>query len=224
MSIIKILYSTVLDALFPISKAEMEVLGMDGNKAFHTLPRAKKSPIREACSIFSYKDERVWRLIWGIKYKRSLIAARIAGFALFQTLSMYVRAAFPVIIIPMPITAKRRRERGFNQCELIIDEIEKLAAKSDIADRLNFTRDLLLRSRHKSRQTLKDREERLESAHDIFEVSKNAVEKLKVLQNFPNHLLIVIDDVVTTGSTIREAVNTLRKAGFEKTFGLSVAH
>ena len=245
MSLIKVLYNTVLDALFPTSKAEQEVLAMDECTAFHSLPRAKKSPIHEACSIFSYKDDRVWRLIWCIKYKKSKPAARIAGYALFKALKTFSRAAFPIIIVPMPITKQRRRERGFNQCELIADEIEKLkihSAKSmEIAaaksNGIFIVRDLLIRTRHKSRQTMKDREERLASTKDMFAVNQNAADKLDTLYNIrnlpgtkinqtptANYLVIVIDDVVTTGSTIRDAISTLREAGFEKTFGISVAH
>jgi len=39
--------------------------------AFKDLPRAEHSPVPEACSVFSYKDDRVWRLVWSIKYKKS---------------------------------------------------------------------------------------------------------------------------------------------------------
>jgi len=209
------------------------------SNAFRSLPRAQKSPTSEACSIFSYKNEKVWRLIWCIKYKKSFVAAKIAGYAIFQILSYFLRAATPLILVPMPITLRRRRERGFNQCELILDEIEKL----DMNNRVFISRNLLKRTRHKSRQTLKDREERLESAKDIFDVNDEIAEKLRAFcgesETIPeaviyesdkpttdekNYLLIVIDDVITTGSTIRDAVITLRKAGFKKAFGLSVAH
>ena len=179
-------------------------------------------------SVFAYKDERVWRLIWSLKYKKSRKAARIGGHVLHRVLSGYGKAAGPILVVPMPITRKRRRERGFNQCELLSDEIENL----DTDKRLIIARDLLLRVRHKSRQTLKDRRERLESARDIFAVNETAAKDLleKLGGNPPatspsaNHLLIVIDDVVTTGSTIRDAVMTLRAAGFENVYGLSVAH
>jgi predicted amidophosphoribosyltransferase len=133
-----------------------------------------------------------------------------------------------IIVVPMPITARRRRERGFNQCELLAGEIEKLAmanAAKNIGDdlgtdkRLVVIRDLLVRKIHKSRQTLKDRAERLESAQDIFAVNEEVAHKIK-----GGPMIIVIDDVITTGGTIRDAVSTLRKAGFENTWGLSVAH
>ena len=232
MSIIKTLYKTVLDALFPIPEAEEAVLSMDVNIAYMNLPKAKNFPIREAASIFSYKNEFVWRLIWCIKYKKSIPASRIAAYALFQIIKTYTQAASPIILIPMPITSKRRRERGFNQCELIACELEKLIRISDSTD-IIIIYDLLFRTRHKSRQTLKDRKDRLESAHEIFSVNQSIANKLlkmieKPKQNIdeplPNYLILVIDDVITTGSTILEAVNILRKNGLTQTFGLSIAH
>ena len=243
ISLLVRLRSTILEALFPIPEAEREVLSMGADRAWKLLPRAKSFPIREACSIFAYKDERVWRLIWAVKYKKSARAAEIAGYALWRILRVYSEATRSfngqIIVVPMPITRKRRRERGYNQCELIVDALEKLVAKeNECAGRIIIVRDLLLRTRHKSRQTMKDRTERLESARDIFAVNKEAAKRtFERLGKFSSagqespaninkrqHLVIVIDDVVTTGSTIRDAIMTLRAAGFANSWGLSVAH
>jgi len=198
---------------------------MDAQTAFVSLPRARNFPIHEATSIFSYKNEFVWRLIWCIKYKRSIPASRIAAYSLFQILQTYTQAASPIILIPMPITSRRRRERGFNQCELLADELEIFINKSNSTN-ITVIRDLLFRTQHKSRQTLKDRKSRLESTHEIFSINRHVAEKLKreLDQHTPKHLILVIDDVITTGSTILEAINILRQNGLTQTFGLSVAH
>jgi len=75
---------------------------------------------------------------------------------------------------------------------------------------------------------LKDRSHRQESAEDLFEVNEKVLERLKNLDfGFENNnkvTFIIIDDVITTGSTMKEAVMTMRKAGFVNTWGLSVAH
>jgi predicted amidophosphoribosyltransferase len=238
MSLLKTITTTFSEALFPLPEAEREVLAMGAVAAFKDLPRAERSPVPEACSIFSYKDDRVWRLIWSIKYKKSAGGTAIAGYALHQVLRSYLAAmtgdavigdaaVMPqIIVVPMPITARRRRERGFNQCELLAEEIERLEIERlKIENRLIIAKDLLVRKIHKSRQTLKDRAERLESARDIFAVNEEAAGQIKNSAHLNNGtLIIVIDDVITTGGTIRDAVETLRKAGFENTWGLSVAH
>jgi predicted amidophosphoribosyltransferase len=229
MSLLKTALTTFTEALFPIPEAERRVLAMGAETAFKDLPRAARSPIPEACSIFSYKDERTWRLVWSVKYKKSVAGAAIAGYALYRVLRVFASVVPQIIVIPMPITARRHRERGFNQCELLADEIERL----DIEKRLIITKDLLARKIHKSRQTLKDRAERLESAQDIFAVNEEIAQKIKNYDlRFKNddpqstnvQIIIVIDDVITTGGTIRDAVETLRRAGFQNAWGLSVAH
>ena len=213
-------FNTVIDALFPIHPAEREALAMHESDLFKLLPRATDAPIPEACSIFHYKDERVFHLVWSIKYKKSLKGASLAGHALFRILRSFesvVPKEMRILIVPMPVTKARRRERGFNQCELIIDEIAKL----DIDKHLIFARNLLIRVRHTSRQTLKDRRERLKSIQDTFAVNEKA---RPLRSDLSNHFVVVIDDVITTGSTMRDAVGTLRRAGFKNAYGLSLAH
>jgi ComF family protein len=219
MSILKSIYRVILEALFPISPEEREVLAMDPKRAWETLPRAKNLPIDDACSLFSYKDQRTRKLIWCIKYKKSEHGAEIAAYSLIRLIACYSKAASPIIIVPMPITKKRRRERGYNQCELIAERLEKLNCNKSF----RISNSILSRKVHLSRQTMKGRQDRLESAKDIFVANINAIEKLQIDQS-KKYLVLVIDDVITTGSTIIDAINTLRRAGLKMTFGVSVAH
>ena len=217
-------FNTVADALFPIHPAEQEALAMDKDSLFRCLPRATDAPIPEACSIFHYKDERVFHLIWSIKYKKSLKGASLAAHALFRILRSFqsvVPENMRILIVPMPITKARRRERGFNQCELILNAIEKLDSEAKAATHLSFARNLLIRVRHTSRQTLKDRRERLKSIQDTFAVNEGALPSRSDLEGY---FVVVVDDVITTGSTMRDAVGTLRRDGFKNTYGLSLAH
>ena len=240
MAFLRAFFDTAIEALFPVHHAEREVLAIPAERALKELPRAERAPIPEACSIFSYKDERVTRLIWSIKYKKSRQGAAIAAYALHRMargFMMAVPEGMRVVIVPMPVTRARRRERGFNQCELIMEEMEKLelkaagtgarigAGEGDIGiRRLLFARDLLLRVRHTSRQTMKDRKERLESIKDMFAVNEKALLLPAMSRDPVSYFILVIDDVITTGSTIRDAVSSLRTASFERAFGLSVAH
>ena len=229
MFLITDLYHTFLDAIFPVSAEEREVLALDSGLAFDILPRAPRCKMPLACSLFSYKDERVRRLVWAIKYKKSARAAAISAESLFHVIHSYSQAASPIVILPMPISSQRRRERGFNQCELMADAIERICAvRMETGSQPLIIRDLLVRRRHRSRQTLKDREDRLKDSEDIFAVNEAAARKLDYLRHAPSkdsqHLILVLDDVITTGGTIRDAIMTVRAAGFEKTFGLSLAH
>lgn len=171
-------------------------------------------------SVFAYKDERASRLVWCIKYKKSAHAASLGGYALHASLSGRLAPDDkPILIIPMPITERRRRERGYNQCELILREIERL----DPEKRFRYERRLLVRVQHKDRQTLKGRKDRQKSAQGIFAVIPETAARVKNTLG-SGCRVVVIDDVITTGSTMKEALDTLRAAGFESAWGLSLAH
>jgi competence protein ComFC len=101
------------------------------------------------------------------------------------------------VIIPVPLHPARKRERGFNQASLLA---ELLSAQISIQSKL-----LLERIRYTTTQTALDRTERMENLHNAFRLRKNAnVRGLRVL---------LIDDVLTTGSTLNECARILKGAG-----------
>ena len=101
------------------------------------------------------------------------------------------------IIIPVPLHPARHRQRGFNQAGLLA---ELLSAHMSIQ-----AKPALERIRCTTTQTAFDRAERMENLHGAFRLRKNAdVRDLRVL---------LIDDVLTTGSTLSECARVLKKAG-----------
>lgn len=101
------------------------------------------------------------------------------------------------MLIPVPLHPARERARGFNQAGLLA---ECLSASTSIA-----VRPLLERIRYTTTQTAYDRAERMENLQDAFRLRKNAdVRGLRVL---------LIDDVLTTGSTLSECARVLKAAG-----------
>jgi competence protein ComFC len=101
------------------------------------------------------------------------------------------------LIVPVPLHPARERERGFNQAALLA---ELLAASMKIT-----TRPVLERTRYTTTQTAYDRAERMENLAGAFRLRKNRdVRDLRVL---------LIDDVLTTGSTLSECARVLRRAG-----------
>jgi len=257
--ILRSLFQIIIDSLFPISNTDKLLFSYTKEQAFEKLPKAPQTPIQNTYSVFAYKNDLVTRLVWNIKYKKNLTAIGIGGYALSKKIDEIIPYALfaslrntkgkqfsllrslqapptlknrgyeghndQVLLIPIPMSNKRRKERGFNQCELLVDEILQL----DKTDRLIACKDLLIRTIHKDRQTLKGREERLEDAKDVFfvneeslkSIKKNHVNKDIPLKNIP---VIIIDDVITTGSTIKEAVETLKNTGFDHVIGISLAH
>jgi competence protein ComFC len=100
-------------------------------------------------------------------------------------------------IVPVPLHPARQRERGFNQASLLAELLSKHASIP--------CRPLLKRIRYTTTQTALDRSERMENLHNAFRLRKNAdVRGLRVL---------LIDDVLTTGSTLNECARVLKRAG-----------
>lgn len=101
------------------------------------------------------------------------------------------------LIVPVPLHAARQRERGFNQASVLA---ELLSAQTSIP-----CKPLLKRMRYTTTQTALDRSERMKNLHNAFRLRKNAdVRGLRVL---------LIDDVLTTGSTLSECARILKRAG-----------
>ncbi|MCX6715969.1 MAG: hypothetical protein NT077_03050 [Candidatus Taylorbacteria bacterium] len=252
-TIYKTSLGVILDALFPLSKAEEELLQLSVEEAFSKLPPAPAYdrsvvPLPATRSIFAYKDERVSKLVWSIKYKKSAHSIQIGGYALFQTLKKLTKndsstspakttssQNFEIILVPIPITSRRRRERGFNQCELLLDEVRRL----DVENKFTHEKNLICRVQHTSRQTLKGRDERLESSKGIFSVNEKVAQQIRQIKQksqqinikddqtcrpSSEQLIVVLDDVITTGSTMKEALDVLKSAGFSNVAGLSLAH
>jgi len=97
----------------------------------------------------------------------------------------------------VPLHPTRERERGFNQASLLS---ELLSAQISIRSQR-----VLERVRYTTTQTALDRSERIENLYNSFRLRKNAdVRGLRVL---------LIDDVLTTGSTLSECARVLKRAG-----------
>ena len=101
------------------------------------------------------------------------------------------------LIVPVPLHPTRERERGFNQAALIA---ELLAVSATIPERA-----VLERTRYTTTQTAYDRAERMENLHGAFRLRKN--------QDVRGLHVLLIDDVLTTGSTLSECARVLRVAG-----------
>ncbi|HEY9583522.1 MAG TPA: hypothetical protein VJI66_00990 [Candidatus Paceibacterota bacterium] len=196
----------IIDFIFPPSHLELELRLLSRQSALESLPRAGKPEFPFISAIFDYKSDLVKEMIWQIKYKKNKHAIRCAAYALQS------RLQDNTMLIPIPISRKRRRERGYNQCELIVDEMIK------INPNLKKDSNLLMRTRHIDKQTFKNRKERIENIKNIFEVAS----ALSAIEN--QEKIAIIDDVTTTGSTLREAKDALFKAGFTNVETLAVAH
>jgi ComF family protein len=111
-------------------------------------------------------------------------------------------------VVPVPLHPDRRRERGYNQAELIARPLAKRLG-------LPLRVDLLVRKLPRPDRLLLSRNERWQSVRGAYAIKAGErVDKLRVL---------LVDDVFTTGATLDACSRVLRAAGAASIFGLTVA-
>jgi len=115
-----------------------------------------------------------------------------------------------VLIIPIPLSKKRRRWRGFNQAEILA---RGFAAHFgyELSDRLK-------RIKHRPAQASLNERERLKNISGVF-----AYDNSSPAADISGRTIILVDDVVTTGATLNEAALALRAQGATKVYGLVLA-
>ena len=111
-------------------------------------------------------------------------------------------------ILPVPLHARRLRQRGFNQAGLIARSLG-----SRLALPVRFG--ILVRQRWTEPQTRLGRSERLQNVKNAFAVAKPDVVK--------DRSVLVLDDVFTTGTTLNECARVLKKAGAHRVYALTIA-
>jgi len=151
--------------------------------------------------VYLYRG-KVRELLEAYKYRREKVAIRF----IVEEMERKLRE-FPEVdlITNVPSHSTRKRERGFCQTELISKE---LSLRTGIE-----YKPLLLKRRRTKPQVYLGMEERRRNVKDSFE----AVEEVKAKR------ILIIDDVLTTGSTINEATKELRRKGASKVYGLVFA-
>ena len=148
-------------------------------------------PLRDAVLMLKYHDRR------GL--------ARDLGGLLAARLEMHRREWEPDGLVPVPIHFRRRRERGYNQSELLAASVGELCGLP--------VREALERVRDTPPQVGLDRNRRRENVRDAFALCAGAA---------PGRRPILIDDVQTSGATLEEAARALRAAGAHAVFALTV--
>ncbi len=110
-------------------------------------------------------------------------------------------------IVPIPLHFAREKERGYNQAELIAKQIS-----SEL--NLPLRTDLIIRNKRRKPQVKSKLSERGENIKDVFQVI-NKDTRLRV---------IILDDVMTSGATLKEAAVTLNNNNYKVVGAIAVAH
>ena len=117
------------------------------------------------------------------------------------------------ILIPIPLHKKRLIFRKYNQSLLLAEEIAKITNKQVI---YNF----LYKNKHTIPQVKLKQKDRIKNIKGKFSINKNY---LKEIDKYTNLNFALIDNVVTTGSTIKECIKVLNKVGIKNVYVISFA-
>ena len=114
------------------------------------------------------------------------------------------------VIIPVPIYKQRRRERGFNQAELLAKELGKQLG-------LPVCTDYLLRIKKTKPQKELNAKERKKNLQQAFSCNKKRKKEAITWKR-----ILLVDDIYTTGSTLDACATVLSLSGAKKVYGICV--
>lgn len=140
-------------------------------------------------------DERMQQVIHALKYDEMVIVGKVLGERLGTLLKRTISEMFIDVLAPVPLHPVRLRERGYNQSEILAKGLSYSLA-------VPLASPLLKRHRYTESQTNLTAEERVQNVADAF-----------VLKGEPPERILLVDDVLTTGSTASACAIALKEAG-----------
>jgi ComF family protein len=156
---------------------------------------------------FAICDDALFEAVALLKYEQvsrlgDWFAGKLAEVARRQAMEWRAH-----VVVPVPLHAARRRERGYNQAELIARPLARCLG-------LKLESRALQRVKQRPPQLVLSRTERWQSVRGAYAAREKArVDNLRIL---------LIDDVMTTGATLDACARALKKAGAAAVFGLTV--
>lgn len=218
---------TILNIVFPVNCVSCGEKNFD--LCFKCLSESREAERESADWIFPLFDYRhipIKKSIWLLKYKNkkriaSVFAQVMYGRIIEELSELSVMKNFrEPILIPIPLFTKRYNERGYNQAELICQELIKI---NNLRHGVDWTleKNILIKIKDTEHQAnIKERRHRLKNLIGSF-VIKNPE---KNIEKIKNKNIILIDDVTTTGATLNEAKKVLKQSGARKIIAFTIAH
>lgn len=186
-------------------------------------PRALEEPW--IVPLFSYKDKVVKSAIWEIKYHGRFVAAYAFGERLAEAAYSLVAPTLAewaareeycndILIVPIPPSKSGKKKRGYNQTAII--------AKA-LFEHAGFPAEIEKHALEKIKDTAKQatlhaRSVRLKNMHGAFSANQ------KIAHRLHDRIIILVDDVTTTGATLHDARRALLEAGAKEVFAVTIAH
>lgn len=166
----------------------------------------KKHEFEQGRAVFLYQGPMrgiLYRYKYGNRRDYTEFLAREAA----SRYGEWVRRLHVDVVVPIPLSKKRLRRRGYNQADLFARRFSELCG-------LKYDAGLLVRIRNTVPQKQLSVQERKNNLKNAFKMSRNVVNLKRIL---------LIDDIYTTGSTIDAAALALKQAGVRDVFSLCIS-
>lgn len=145
------------------------------------------------------KGHTIARLLYAWKYKRWLKAGVLLQELLAKACLEIISTTTNIVFVPIPLHQDKLKIRGFNQAEDLLNSLKSWFIKSN----------LLLRKRATITQVGLSRAARQANLLDAFAINEKEMNKID-----RDNIIVLVDDIVTTGTTLSECAQVLRKHGF----------
>jgi len=171
-------------------------------------PRCRGTYNKHIHAVFvatSYHSVEIKKLIKSLKYQGLTALSEVCGELIYQRIKK-MDLPSDLVIVPVPLHHYKYNRRGFNQSELIARYLSKRLTVSGA--------DALVRKKDTKSQARLPRKERLENMIDAFQCRDR--------EFICDKNILLIDDVLTTGSTLNECARILKNSGAKRVYGAVV--
>jgi len=154
------------------------------------------------------KESEIQTLIHSLKYKGKFLVGQMLGMLIAKEARNKINSWHCDVIIPIPLHPLKKATRGYNQAYFISKGISKTLG-------LPILKNGIKRIKMTKTQTKLNAIQRKENMHGAFKIRRKNI--------IHNKNILLVDDVITTGATVKECAKSLVKNNASKVFALSVA-
>ena len=187
-----------------ILKADTKTIEAEFNRKFKD-----DKVIEDFSSLYIFEKDKTFQdIIHSIKYNKKFLAGVLLGRLLAESLEDKINSWKIDLIIPVPLHHLKKAERGYNQAEYIAKGISKrsgIRMQNNVIRRVRYTQT-------QTTMTLKEREQNITKAF-----------KVKRKKAITGKNLLLVDDVITTGATVKECGKILKDNGAKIIYACSTA-
>lgn len=220
-SLFKKTFNWILDIIFQENclgcKSKGEIICSKCVVCLRSRERETSSGIMAA---YDYRDPIIKNAIWKLKYHRNRHLGIMLGQLLYETMIEEISdirllaKGQPILVVPVPLSPKKVKVRGYNQAKAIAENFCDCESEEKIFELVDNVVVKKLDTEPQAR--ISNRNSRLKNVRGVYEITRPDIVK--------GRIVIVIDDVTTTGATMTEIIKIIKSSGAKKVLGLALAH